>query len=100
MIGSIALAICLICPLTDLFDQWDHTLQTGHDSEYPMVIVALCVGAAFELGHLIARLSPDLSRSRVSSDVPSGLRSLGFAVFPITSASALAWASPPFSLRI
>jgi hypothetical protein len=46
---TLILVVCLVCPLTELFDQWDHTLQTGNDSEYTLVILALCVGAAFLL---------------------------------------------------
>ena len=38
--GTIALAICVLCPLVDMFDQWDHALQTGNDSEYPPAPVA------------------------------------------------------------
>jgi hypothetical protein len=100
LIGSIALAICLTCPVADLFDHWDHALQTGHDSEYPLVIVALCVGAAFELGRLMIRLSPDRSRSMVGPAATSGLRLAGFSSCRVTLAPALASASPPFSLRI
>jgi hypothetical protein len=44
---TLILVVCLVCPLSELFDQWDHTLQTGNDSEYTLVILALCVGAAF-----------------------------------------------------
>lgn len=50
---TLTLVVCLVCPLSELFDQWDHTLQTGNDSEYTLVILALCVGAAFLLKRLI-----------------------------------------------
>src|SRR6266436_4124356 len=43
------LVVCLICPLVELFDHWDHTLQTGNDTEYTLVILALCVGVAYSL---------------------------------------------------
>ncbi len=98
MIGGIALAICLLCPLVDLFDQWDHVLQTGNDTEYPLVILALCVGAAFALGRLIVTLSPDLPASSVRYAFQSALNSLPFFIGP--PALALVSASPPLSLRI
>lgn len=100
MIGSIALAICLVCPLADLFDHWDNALQTGHDSEYPMMIVALCVGAALELGRFLIKFSPDRSGSRLRAAAPSCLQSLFFGARPLAFATALASAGPPFSLRI
>jgi hypothetical protein len=96
--GWIALAICLVCPLVDLFDQWDHVLQTGTDTEYPLVILALCVGAAFILGSLIVRLSPNLRLSGVRYALQSALNALHFLTLP--RAVALDSVSPPLSLRI
>jgi hypothetical protein len=39
--------ICVVCPVLETFDSWDHTIQTGNDSEYALVVLALCVGAAY-----------------------------------------------------
>lgn len=39
-----------------MFDRWDHTLQTGNDAEWNLVILALCVGATLPLGELLSRL--------------------------------------------
>jgi hypothetical protein len=94
----IALAICLVCPLVDLFDQWDHALQTGNDSEYPLVILALCVGLVLALGRLIPALSMNLQASNIGSVLPSALNSMPFSFR--STALALASASPPLSLRI
>jgi hypothetical protein len=33
--------------ITELFDPWDHTLQTGRDVDYTVVIVAACLGVVF-----------------------------------------------------
>ena len=33
--------------LTELFDRWDNTLQTGRDIDYAVVIVAACAGIVF-----------------------------------------------------
>jgi len=97
IVGAVALAICLICPLSDMFDQWDHALQTGHDSEYPLVVMALCVGAAYELVRLIAIPSPGVSRSSVRHAVPSILNSVGWMQ---ATDAVPASPSPPPNLRI
>ncbi|MGH9689857.1 MAG: hypothetical protein ACRD4C_01915 [Candidatus Acidiferrales bacterium] len=47
LIATLALTICLVCPLLEVFDSWDHTLQTGIDNEYTLVILALTVGVAY-----------------------------------------------------
>lgn len=96
--GAIALAICLVCPLVDMFDQWDHALQTGNDSEYPLVILALCVGAAFVLGRLIITLSLNLPVSSARYALPSPLISLPCWIALNTLVAAPG--SPPLSLRI
>jgi hypothetical protein len=96
--GAVALAICIVCPLVDLFDQWDNVLQTGNDTEYPLVILALCVGAAFVLGRLIVTLSPNLPTSSVRYAIQSALNSIPFFIAP--TGLPLASASPPLSLRI
>src|ERR1700730_4609981 len=96
--GAIALAICLVCPLVDLFDQWDHALQSGNDTEYPLVILALCVGVAFALARLLATLSLNFPASSLRYALRSALDSSPFSIRP--PALALASASPPLSLRI
>jgi hypothetical protein len=54
-----------------MFDKWDHTLQTGNDTEYTFVIIALCVGVACSLKWFIPRIpSPD-SRTEAISYPPS-----------------------------
>ena len=50
---TIVLAVCLICPLVEMFDNWDHTIQTGNDTEYALVALALCVGAAYSFARFI-----------------------------------------------
>src|SRR5215469_10140876 len=53
--GVVAVTICLLCPIVELFDCWDHTEQTGNDTEYTLVVVGLCVGAAYSVGRLLIR---------------------------------------------
>src|SRR5207302_189474 len=38
---TLVLLTCLICPLVETFDNWDHTIQTGNDTEYALVVLAL-----------------------------------------------------------
>ena len=47
IVVAIVLFTCLMCPLVELFDIWDHTIQTGNDAEYALVVLALCVGVAY-----------------------------------------------------
>ncbi len=98
IIGAISLAICVICPLVEMFDRWDHTLQTGNDTEYIFVLLALCVGALFALSRLIVVLSPSFSGSSVGSTHHSVQNSTLFLFRPVAMASASG--SPPLNLRI
>jgi hypothetical protein len=55
IIAILALLTCLICPLVETFDSWDHTIQTGNDTEYSLVVLALCVGVAYSFARFIFR---------------------------------------------
>jgi hypothetical protein len=57
IIATIALLICFICPILETFDNWDPPIQTGNDTEYTLVIVALCTGAAYSCARFILKLS-------------------------------------------
>ena len=50
------LMVCLCAHVSELFDTWDHTLQTGNDIESMLVAVALCLGACVALVSILARL--------------------------------------------
>ena len=41
-----------------MFDTWDHTIQTGNDTEYALVVLALCVGMAHTLARFILKPVP------------------------------------------
>jgi hypothetical protein len=71
-----------------MFDQWDHTLQTGHDTEYALVLLALCVGAGYTLARLIATLSSGLSCISIGPNSPDIQGSLLFLIHPLASDSA------------
>jgi len=98
IISAIALAICVVCPLVDMFDQWDQAFQTGHDSEYPLVVLALCVGVAFVLARSISTFSLNLPVSSVRYTILSAVNSLPYSIRLTELAPALE--SPPLSLRI
>ncbi len=50
---ALVLFTCLVCPLVEMFDQWDHTIQTGNDTEYALVVLALCIGVAYSFARYI-----------------------------------------------
>jgi hypothetical protein len=47
IIAITILVTCIECPLVDMFDNWDHAVQTGNETEYAWVALALCVGVAY-----------------------------------------------------
>lgn len=53
----LVLAVCLICPVMQMFDHWDHELKTGQDTETTFVILALCVGATIAVARAAVYLS-------------------------------------------
>jgi hypothetical protein len=98
VIATLVLAICFVCHVTEIFDQWDHTLQTGVDTEYTFVLLALCVGIACSLKWFIPRITlPNSQSEAISYPYPHPLFSTltnWFSVVPIP-------ASPPAAaLRI
>jgi hypothetical protein len=50
---TLVLITCLVCPLVEMFDHWDHTVQTGNDTEYALVVLALCIGVAYSFARYI-----------------------------------------------
>jgi hypothetical protein len=51
----VVLLTCLICPLLEMFDTWDQTDKTGNDTEYALVLIALCVGGSYSFARLVFR---------------------------------------------
>jgi hypothetical protein len=97
--AALALLICLVCPVLEMFDHWDQTVQTGNDTEYALVVLALCVGAAYSFARFIFRISVlkllaiDVFASLVQELFHSAPRS-----FMQLSFSAIS--PPPLALRI
>jgi hypothetical protein len=98
LIALCALAICLSCQVAEIFDQWDHTAQTGNDTEYTFVVIALCAGVAYSLKWFAPEIS--LPNTRTPAVSRPRLDSLFAALIP-QALSVLTPASPPvISLRI
>jgi len=93
------LVVCLVCPLVELFDHWDHTIQTGSDTEYTLVILALCAGAVYSFSRLILRSVP-LGIAATSVFGSCTLKSFLSAPCSFTSLLFDATSSPPLPLRI
>jgi len=95
-VAVIALVICFVCPVVEMFDHWDHTLQTGNDTEYTLVLLALCVGMVSALARLIVILSCNSSPTIVTSIACNLNGSLLFMTRPIALAAS---ESPPLLSR-
>jgi hypothetical protein len=67
IVATVALLICLTCPVLEMFDQWDHTAQTGSDTEYTFVVLALCVGVLYAFVRFAFASSPRKSALRIAS---------------------------------
>ena len=52
--AALILLTCVACPVIDSFDTWDNALETGNETEYTLVFVALCIGASYSLARFIA----------------------------------------------
>ena len=53
----VTLAAMLAGHVSELFDHWDHTLRTGKDADYAVVMVAGCAGFVFAVAkRLLARV--------------------------------------------
>ena len=98
MIVTLVLAICLLCPLVDMFDYWDHAPQTGNDTEYTIVIVGLCVGALYTFTRVVLKIS----RSALSKGtaVIDGCLSLSSTSLNLIVNSLISASPPLAALRI
>ena len=47
------LLICLLCPLIESLDMWHEILDGGNDTEFSLVVAALCVGVSYIAAQLI-----------------------------------------------
>jgi hypothetical protein len=88
------LTLCIWGHVSELFDHWDNTFQTGNDIEYSTVIVVLIAGAAIAFAHVAAVVLRTVSAT--SWLWPS------FAAYfhAVPNPAAFIGQSPPLSLRI
>src|SRR5438093_9152416 len=96
---TLVLLTCLVCPLLETFDTWDHTLQTGSDTEYGLVLIALCVGVSYSFARFIFKST---LLALVAKKVFASCLQKSFPFTPCSFASAFldATSSPPLPLRI
>jgi hypothetical protein len=94
----IVLTVCFICPMVEMFDQWHDTIETGSDTEYTVVVLALCIPVAVSFSRFFqraARLVRAATAQFNPQKSPSGVSEAEFA-FVFMRAT-----SPPItSLRI
>lgn len=89
------LLTCLLCPLLEMFDTWDDTIQTGNETEYALVILALCVGVAYSFSRFISKaelfgiVAKSVYDSCTQKSFLSAPFSLTFLLFDATSPPAL-----------
>jgi len=81
--------------ITELFDRWDHTLQTGKDADYAVVMVAACVGVVLAIAK---RLSAFFRGLRIESESPVE-RSFSPLAVTLTDAEVIG-PSPPLLLPL
>jgi hypothetical protein len=53
-VGILVIGTCVVCPILEMFDHWDHTAQTGKDTESTLVVVALSVGLTIPAAGIVA----------------------------------------------
>jgi len=98
IIVTLVLAVCIVCPVTEMFDQWDHPLQTGNDIDYPFMILAVSVGVAY----LFARSIPKIFQHNSLSEVvfASFARQLCGIPTDLPSTFPIAASPPSLALRV
>ena len=99
IIATVILITCLVCPLIEMFDNWDHTIQTGNDTEYALVVLALCAGVAYSFARFIFK-SALLGFVAKSVFAPCAQKSFFSAPSSFPSLLFDATSSPPLALRI
>lgn len=96
---TLVLAICIVCPLVEMFDQWDHTIQTGQDTEYAFVVLALCAGALLTFARAMLRLIGH-SPSERTAQTDNGPTKFGWTLVNFLVEISISASPPLTSLRI
>ena len=90
--AALIMVVCLGSCVSEIFDHWDHTMQTGHDTESTLVLLASLAGAVLVMARAVASAA---LRTRPLFHLPSACTEAGGIPQAITSGP-----SPPLSLRI
>jgi hypothetical protein len=89
--AALIMVVCVGSCVSEIFDHWDHTMQTGHDTESTLVMLASLAGAVLVMAR-VAAAAPRVCPLYRLPCVPSEAGGIPQA---ITSGP-----SPPLSLRI
>jgi len=98
LIGTFALMICFVCPILELIDTWDPPIQSGNDTEYALVIAAICVGMGYFFVRSILVLCRPIGARAASISVRLGQTIHHFASFQFLGSADTG--PPALSLRI
>jgi hypothetical protein len=82
-----------------MFDQWDHTVQTGNDIEYALVALALCIGVVYSFVRCVFRFSLQRCARELNSNSYADRHLLAFGWYPFL-ATLLPTSPPVLALRI
>jgi len=86
MIALVLLTV-VVCSVSEMLDDWDHTVQTGVDTESTLVLVALCVGAMIAFAKFVFQSRGDEAVSDVQAPLPTvrsrAVEGRAFFVVPI-----------------
>jgi hypothetical protein len=93
------LLTCLVCPMIQAVDSWDHEIQTGHDTESALVVVVLSMGAAFVLARAAVSVCEALPTQAIDK-IGNFLRASLQAVTLRDAEVPFAPSPPPAVLRI
>ena len=65
----LVLLTVLVCPLIEMFDHWDNTVQTGSDTEYTFVVLGLCIGVTYTFARFVVNFPLFKSASGLVSNL-------------------------------
>ena len=86
MIALVLLTV-VVCSVSEMLDDWDHTVQTGVDTESTLVLMALCVGAMIAFAKFVFQSRGDEAVSDVQAPLPTvrprAVEGRAFFVVPI-----------------
>jgi len=94
----IIVAAMLCGHVTELFDHWDHTLRTGREADYTLVVLAACAGLEIVLARSLIVFFTGM---RALGRLPTAPSSLKFQI--VSPETLVTGPSPPLlplSLRI